>query len=245
MTENERKPNSDGSGAGEGPGQPNSKIAFGKQLLAAYGTVSVALGAIGGAVPFVASIVKSDQGQVIYSSLCVVLLVFILAGGAKLAKKVKVKVTTSVGPLVALVAVAGLAGAAIGHAVQPKPGGPPLAGQPGAATGTSGATAPGTPATEDTTLTAPPTPISSATSVPVPASCAHPLTATSPAAGADVVGHEGVQIGITACGFQPGDTGWVFDIDSDGSMAWTTAVRWCSRTGRRPFWTSRSGPSAT
>jgi hypothetical protein len=71
-------------------------------------------------------------------------------------------------------------------------------------------------------LTTEPVPSSSSTPSPLPSpssTCARKLAITAPSSGATIAdGSKGVQIDVTACGLQQGESGWLFDYDTgDGT----------------------------
>jgi hypothetical protein len=86
---------------------------------------------------------------------------------------------------------------------------------------TSGTRLPPPPPTTVPTSSTPtvtPTPTETTPPPPTP-SCGNELAITSPTSGTVVAnGANGVSVGITACGLQPGETGWLFDYDTgDGT----------------------------
>lgn len=186
---------------------------FGKELSASYAWAIGALGAVGGAVP-VMGLFATKPGLVVLASVgCVVALVLVGAVGQGLMKSVSKPVNTSVGGLALVAAVSIAVGIGGGWLVnRPDHSGVAIVPPSPTSSAPSPSALPSTSATSEPSATATP-----AASTPSQG-CPKPLTITSPSSGTSIIGSKGVEVGIAACDLAPGETGWLFDVDADGTF---------------------------
>lgn len=212
MSENEREPGNSRSPSGEGGDRRQRVTVFGKDLSAAYVWAISALGAVGAAVPIMALFAKSPTLVLIASVCFVIAVVLVVATARALARTARNRVPMTIGYVMAIVVVAAGLGVAGGMALRSGKD-RQEAGNQSSATSSSPASSSAS-ATESTAPS--PTPTTSSTAA---APCPQQLTITSPAPGTAIVGHTGVEVGISACGLAAGDQGWLFDVDGgDGSF---------------------------
>ncbi|MBS2963421.1 hypothetical protein KGA66_10215 [Actinocrinis puniceicyclus] len=188
------------SGAGDATHPP---MAISRLLMTAYVAVTGVVAAFGGAAALVGPFADGGKTATVMTVVLMAVLVLLVAGVLALARVVHIRITGSIGVLAGVVAVALALGGTIGFLLRPSNSGghagPPSASQTPVGSVSTAPTATSTSA------------VASASASASTGPCIKPLTITSPADGAKIVGHAGVALTIAACGLTADETGWLFD----------------------------------